>query len=267
MSRKRSRGVLGNQRVGGGKTAQVTSKVVDRLATVIALSIVFLLVAVIGIVVVGFGNKAYNYVLSQDRLIVKDIDVDGTVVLTPDEIIQLSGIKKNQPILKIDLQKIAQKIKANPRIADVAVERHLPRKVLIKIKERVPIGLVKIGGEMKGIDAEGTIVPLITSREDVKAPIITEIENAGDSKELIQEALEVIRLLRPDLVSRISEIRLDSNTGLTLLTVGTPVVIRMGRGDMEAKIERLRRAMKLFDSRGETKEYIDVRFKEIVTRP
>jgi cell division protein FtsQ len=247
----------------GGRSLSVSK---DRLATVIAGAVVLAILAGVGIVLLSFGSKAYHYVVDTDRLYVEDVDVTGVVVLTRDEILQLAGIRKNTPILEVDLRAAATRVMKHPRVGSAIVERHLPRKVVIAVKERVPVGLVQESGVIKGIDAAGTIVPLIPAREDIKGPIITGNfhQAAGDVRE---EALSVLELLRPDLIARISELRLDAAGGITLLTTGNPVVIRMGRGEMPKKVERLRIAMKQFEDAEQVKEYIDVRFADIVTRP
>ncbi len=267
-------GVLKRQRVGAapgpakrGGSGGGAGPAADRLATIIAAAIVLAVVAGIGIVVVSLGGNAYRYVMDKNRLTVETIDVEGNVVLTPEEIVRLAGLRRNQPILALDLAALDRKIEEHPRIASAVVERHLPHRVLVKVTERVPVGLVQESGVLKGIDATGTVIPLIPSREEVKAPILTGFGRAAMPQDLRQEALEAIECLRPDLVTRISEVRLDPGSGLTLLTTGAPMVIRLGRGEMGVKVERLRAALKLFEDRGDTKEYIDVRFRDIVTRP
>lgn len=237
----------------------------DRLATVIAGAIVLAVVAGLGILGLSIGTGAMRYVMNEDRFVVAEIEVTGAKALLENDILSRAMIKKNVPILDLDLAVIADRIRDHPRIADVVVERHLPRKIVIAITERTPIGLVQKNGAIEGIDASGRFIPLIPAREDVKGPIMTgEVKERSD---LVLEALAVIELLRPDLISRISEIRIDPTAGITLLTTETVTVIRLGRGEMSDKIERLRAAFKIFDQKGESKEYIDLRFQDMVTRP
>jgi cell division protein FtsQ len=249
---------------GTGRASLAISK--DRLATVIAGAVVLAILTGVGIILLSFGSKAYHYVVDKDRLYVDEVEVEGLVVLTRDEILQLAGIKKNAPILELDLRAAATRVMKHPRVGSAVVARHLPRRVVINVAERIPIGLVQESGVIKGIDASGKIVPLIPAREEVKGPIITGNFHQA-AAEVKGEALSVLELLRPDLIARISELRLDAAGGITLLTTGEPVVIRMGRGEMPRKIERLRAAMKQFEETGQQKEYIDVRFTDIVTRP
>lgn len=259
-SRGRSTG--GGRGPGGGVSPATT----DKLATVIAGAILLAVVAGAGILIVSMGGRAYHYVVDAQRLYVEEIEVTGAVVLSSDEIIRLSGLHKRLPMLSIDLIAAADRVKSHPRIASAVVERHLPRRILIRVEERVPIGLVQQDGAIKGIDATGTIIPIIPAREDIKGPILT-----GGLKDmapdLIKDALLALDLMRPDLVTRISELRMDPTGGVTLITTQTPMVIRLGRGEMPQKIDRLRKALKMFDERREQKEYIDLRFRDMVTRP
>ncbi|MEK8022461.1 MAG: FtsQ-type POTRA domain-containing protein [Candidatus Hydrogenedentota bacterium] len=259
QARVRGKGSRGG---GGGISAAAS----DKLSTVIAGAIVLAVVAAICILVTTMAQRAWKYAVDTDRLYVEAIVVNGARALTVDEVIAISGLKRNEPILSVDLAAAAERIMKHARVEKAVVERHLPRTIEVNVTERVPIGLVHEGAVIKGIDASGKIVPLIPAREDIKGPIIT-----GDlkdlSSEIVREALQAIELMRPDLVTRISEVRVDPNGGITLLTTGQTVVIRLGRGEMPRKIERLKTAIKRFEERGEVKEYIDVRFEDLVTRP
>lgn len=262
VNRGRGRSASG----GHGSIGGVSSATTDKLASVIAGAILLAVVAGVGILIVSMGGRAYHYVVDAQRLFVEEIEVTGAVALSPDEIIRLSGLHKRMPMLSIDLNAAAQRVMTHPRIASVVVERRLPRRIIIRVEERVPIGLVQEDGAIKGIDATGKIIPIIPAREDIKGPILT--GSLKDmSPDLLKDALLALDLMRPDLVTRISELRMDPTGGVTLITTQTPMVIRLGRGDMPQKIERLRKALKMFDERGELKEYIDLRFRDMVTRP
>lgn len=263
---KGSRGGAGALTAGGGFGGGAAT---EKLSSVIAGAIVLAVFAAICILLSTVAQGIWRYTITANRLYVERIVVNGAKILTSDEVIALSGLKKNEPILSLDEDKLraaADRIMKNARVENAVVKRLLPRTVEIDLTERVPIGLVQDGGVIKGIDVSGRILPLIQSREDIKGPIIT-----GDLKDtasgLLKEALQAIELMRPDLVTRVSEVRLDVNGGITLLTTPNTIVIRLGRGDMPRKVERLRTTLKMFDDKGESKEYIDVRFEDMITRP
>jgi len=236
------------------------------VATIIAGAIVIAVVAGIGILLLSLGRNAYRYAVSTDRLVVGEVEVQGNRVLDTQEIVQLAGIRKGSSILGLDLLQIKRRIARHPRVESVVVERHLPRTVIVTVKERLPIALVQESGVIKGIDATGTIVPIDPARESIKGPIITGRLDAN-AMELRLEAIAALEAMRPDLVNRISEITIDNEGGLTLIVSGTKTVIRLGSGDIESKIAKLRRALKAFDERGEVKTYIDLRYADIYTKP
>jgi cell division protein FtsQ len=243
-----------------------SSQATERLEKIIAGALVLAIVAGLGILVVTLGGKAYRYMLDDERLVVEEIVVEGAIVLSEEEIVALSGIRRQSQMLTLDLRAAAERVGGNPRIAEVVVERRLPRKIVIRVRERLPIGLIQDDGVLKGIDAEGVIVPLIPAREEIKSPVLTGAIR-DTAQVILKEALAVIELLRPDLLPLISEVRLDENGGITLLTSGEPMVIRLGRGEMPKKVERLREVLRHFEERGLKKEYVDLRFADVVTRP
>lgn len=243
-----------------------SSHTAERLEKIIAGALVLAIVAGLGILVVMLGDRAWRYMIDDQRLMVEEIVVEGAAALAAEEIVALAGIRRRSPMLSLDLAAAAGRVGGHPRIAQVVVERRLPRKIVIRVRERVPIGLIQVAGVLKGIDAEGVVVPLIPAREEIKSPILTGA--IGDTSQAIfREALAVIELLRPEILPLISEVRLDENGGITLLTSGEPMVIRLGRGEMPSKVERLRQALEHFEERGIKKEYVDLRFADIVTRP
>lgn len=244
---------------GGGQTT-------DRMATVIAGAIVIAILAGIGIVVLSFGKGAYQYAFDPDRFIVQQVDVNGLAVLEKSEVIAFARIAYGAPVLDVDLVAMRDRIEEHARVKKAVVERFLPNRLVITLEERKPIGLVQVDGVMQGIDREGVVIPLMRAKEEVVAPIITG-ELASASSETLLEALGAIELMRPDLVEKISEIRLDAERGFTLVTTGDPMIIRLGRGDMERKITQLREATEYFEVTDQKKEYIDLRFDEIITRP
>lgn len=240
-------------------------KTAEKATTAIAGAIVVAALAGLGILGLSLGGRAYRYVAPQNFTL-KEIDLQGRVVLSNDEAVGMAGVRLGQTMSEIDLGNVKEKVLSHPRVKTAVVEAHMPGRLVIKLEERVPIGLVQKEGTIMGIDAEGVIIPLIPSREQIFAPIITGAEGMTD-RELLREALSVIEFLRPDLVTKISEVRLLPATGITLLTTGNPMVIRLGRESAKEKIDRLRTLLEHFEKNSIQKDYIDLRFKDIATRP
>lgn len=257
-----SRGAVRRNRGRGGGNAAVQK---DRIVTVIAVAIIIAAAATIGIVLLSFAGKAYHYAVDTEDLIVKKISVEGNNVLSEEELIRISGIHRGDAIMDVDLARVKKALEANPRIRRAVVVKKMPDEIRLEVEERVPVGLVQEKGKLLGVDAEGVIVPLVPAREEIQAPIITGAVHENGSAGL-REALAVIEELRPDLVRRISEVRLTPEYGISLITTGRPIMIRLGRGDYAAKIDRLRKVLSALEREGSEKSYIDLRFRDVITK-
>lgn len=247
---------------GGGNASQMT----ERVATIIAGAIVLAAAAGIGILLLALGRHVVDGFLGNDRLVVREIRVEGNQVLEEREVAALTGVKLGAPIRPLDLGKVKEGVSRHPRIADVVVEKRLPQTLVVRIEERHPVALVQESGVIKGIDTFGVIVPLVPSREEMKGPIITGSVRQI-SADLRHDALTAIGAMPPPLLARISEVRVDEQNGLTLITTGQPTVIRLGQGDVLKKIKKLEQALAAFDRRNEVKQCIDLRFEDIIAIP
>ena len=67
---------------------------------------------------------------------ITQIEVINTNLLSKDKVISLSGIKKDQNIFRFLKSDVIKKIKEDPYVQDVKINRQLPNKVQIDIEER-----------------------------------------------------------------------------------------------------------------------------------
>ena len=215
---------------------------------------------------------AYAYAIGHPLLRIERIDVEGSQVLREEEVIALAGVRKNAPILSVDLAEVERRLEANPRIRRAEVLRHLPRRLELVIEERTPVLMVRSGQSIMGLDADGVPFPLLPSAEQISLPVL--IPAGGLSVKTgqplpaaaVSAAIEAGAALKPDLESRVAEIRIEEDGGVLLFLVeGTRV--RLGKSGLAERVGRLRTALALMDARGERKDWIDLRFARIVTRP
>lgn len=84
------------------------------------------------------------------------VRVAGAEVLYPDEVRDAAQVPLNGPLVSVDTDEIARRLKARlPRISAVEVERSWPHTVTLKVTERTPAALVKGDGYFAEVDADG----------------------------------------------------------------------------------------------------------------
>ncbi len=129
---------------------------------------------------------ATGYLISQlDYFGVDGIAVIGNEDISDEEIIKLSGIKAGDSVFNIEPLLVQHKIKKNLYIESVNVNRVLPNKVEIIVKERGLLAQFHKDAKFVVTDAEGMVVDI--SKEEHKATLIEGVTvTAAEKKKTIE---------------------------------------------------------------------------------
>ncbi len=104
-------------------------------------------------VLVAAGVLVYGAVFQ-----VREISVQGNVSLTARQVIDLSGISLGMNTFAIDDDRVEAGIESNRYLSFVCVDKQLPDKVVIQVKERVPAAAVKYCGILYTMDNRGMVL-------------------------------------------------------------------------------------------------------------
>lgn len=104
-------------------------------------------------VLVAVGGLVYGAVFQ-----VRDITVQGGVTLAEKDIIDLSGITLGMNTFSIDDDLVEKNIESNRYLSFVCVDKQLPDKVVIQVKERIPAAVVKYCGILYTMDNRGMVL-------------------------------------------------------------------------------------------------------------
>lgn len=85
-----------------------------------------------------------NAITQSNLLAIKEISVSGTHILSKEEVIEQAEIFPEDNIFSINLRHTRLKIIAHPWIEDASVKRSLPSRIIINIREEVPLAVVHI---------------------------------------------------------------------------------------------------------------------------
>lgn len=155
--------------------------------------------------------------------------------LSVKEIIKLSGIKKGQPMARINSSTVKRKLLALPQILDVKVNRQLPGTVVIDLKLRkIEIAVTAPGGGYLLGDSSG-----VTFAKVNQVPRGIPIIRAATSKLLLRKTLLVFHSLPPKIQNRVIAIDAKTRDSITFnLTLGVQIVWG-GTQEQDLKIEVL----------------------------
>lgn len=112
---------------------------------------------------------------------ITEILVEDNKKITSQEIVNLSGLVKNENMFKTSNRKIREGVKQNPYIEDVTIIRHLPGQIKLKVIERNPTYMLKFANGYAYINNQGYILEI--SEKDLEIPEITGLETTSEEIE------------------------------------------------------------------------------------
>ncbi len=115
---------------------------------------------------------------------VTGVEVEGTSVLTSEEVRAAAAVESGQPLARLDMDAIAERVEALAPVKSVDVSRQWPDKVRVTVVERTTVAVMQVGQRFRGMDETGTVfrnypklpdgVPLIRASGELTAEIRTE---------------------------------------------------------------------------------------------
>ena len=215
---------------------------------------------------------------------VQEIEVETDGVLSPEQIRKWSRVRPGQNVLKLDLSSVKQDLEVVPWIEGAAVERQLPNRLHLKIRERVPVAqLYGIRPRSRGpgydpvlyhIDSTGFVMEPISSQYRLAPP-------AADESVLPLISGGPISSLRPlrradlpqisaalKLVDEIDFSPMAGLAGLKKIDLSIPEILQvstdqggditLGIHDLEAQLMRWRSAFDYGQRHGKAIAFLDL---------
>lgn len=157
-----------------------------------ALKIILSVGIILGGVIFALTSPIFN---------IKDIKVMNNNQVSSDTIISLSELKQDENIFKFYKNNVINKIKENPYIENVKIQRKIPNKIEIEVKERVAKYSVDYMGKYAYINTQGYILEIAEESKDMTIiqGITTEEDEVVPGKRLNNDDLnkleDVIKIL------------------------------------------------------------------------
>ncbi len=100
---------------------------------------------------------AIAYLLTTAQWQVQQVDLAGTTLTKPEEVVAQSGVSGHN-IFTVDPQMTAERLLLLPTIREAQVWSELPNRLIVRIVERQPVLVWQFGEERYLLDANGTVV-------------------------------------------------------------------------------------------------------------
>lgn len=214
--------------------------------------------------VVG-GVWAYRHTQSDERFAVRTIEIAGAVHTPRTALDPITQRYVGLNLFQIDIDRVQQDLGGLGWVRRIDIEKNLPDTLRIKITERQPVALVRIGVQLRYVDEEGVAFAELSPR--VGAADLPLISDATDT-----ELLRTVALLRDlrardrELYSRVSEVWPIPPRGFALYDRQLGAVVYANDEDVAAKWRNLYAVLRAENN--PKIEYADLRFADrVIVKP
>ncbi len=218
------------------------------------------------------AGQAARMLRDSELFMVAAVQVENHQRLSREEVVALSDIAPGTRIFDLDLNLIGSKISENPWVAAARVQRVFPNEVRIRIEERTPQAIVRLG-YLYYVDNNGEIFKMLDARDRLDYPLISGIDrqlmldHPEQGRELLLGALGLLQKLAERRIfglDQVSELGVDAHQGITLYTYRGGVPIRFGQNGYRTKLDRLERVYQELQPRLAAIDYVDLNVVERV---
>jgi len=226
-------------------------------------------VLVVVLVLAGLGAFASTRVVGARILAVDDVTVRGNQRLTLAEIEALIGDVRGESLLLVDLGRFRAKLLDSRWVADVTIRRVFPSVVDVRIVEREPVAVARLGQLLYLIDETGLIIDEYGPQyKDFDLPIVDGLAAAKSvdgpviDPERVQLTAQFLRSLapRPELIRALSQVDMSTAGNVVVLLGDDPTYLHLGD---EMFLERIQTYLELTPALADREkpiDYVDLRF-------
>jgi len=232
------------------------------------------LIAVLGVMTYA-GGRGLALVSNASALQVGHIIVSGNERLATGDVLALLDGLRGRNILAVDLAEWQDRLLSSPWVEEATLRRVFPGTVEVRLRERTPMALGRIGSGLYLVDRHGAVVDEYgPAYADFDLPIVDGLAPAGRNQPVDEErAALAARLIaeldaHPDLGAKVSQIDVSDPHDAVVMLEGDTTLLRLGEAEF---VERLQQYLDLGDALRErvaSIDYVDLRFSErLYVRP
>ncbi len=216
-------------------------------------------------VVAGAGGVLFTTsALTIDRMAVR-----GHSRLSAADVEALVAGLRGAHILRVDLEEFRSRLVASSWIESAALRRVLPTTIEVRVVERVPALLARLGRQLYLMDGRGAIIDEFgPAYRDLDLPMVDGLVSSsahgavdvdGDRLRLTRRLLDALDA-RPDLGARVSQVNVANPRNAIVLLEDDAAYLHLGE---EQFAERLQFYLEMVPTLGDqfrAIDYVDLRF-------
>ena len=209
------------------------------------------LLTLIGLVIAGVLSLGcvygYKLLTSSAYFNIEEISVAGNSIYSEDEIIEISGLRKNQNIFLANLAVSRKNLLFQSWIESAIVARVLPNKITIDITEYEPLAIIEATEKRYLMDTNGVLFKEWVPADPAKLPVIQglllsdfKVEEPSKRAQTVLYFLMIGQQRGAILPNHaIRKISVDPSGNVTIFPTEGVGRIRLGKNKFEAKLKRI----------------------------
>jgi cell division protein FtsQ len=150
----------------------------------------------LGILAIGAVAGAIWLIWFSTALVATDVQVEGMTTLRADTIREQADVPLGVQLARLDTVAIETHVARMERIDKVDVRRHWPNAVLIRVKERVPVGWVISDGAIRYVDRNGVDFRTVSSEPENLVEFRIDTVDPLTRQQALEAVARVITFLR-----------------------------------------------------------------------
>ncbi len=199
-------------------------------------------VLLIGSMAAGFVRLARHGVFTVDRVV-----VHGNSRLSTGEVLMLVDGLKGESVFSADLERYRARLLDSPWVADATMRRVLPSTIDLRVIERAPIAVGRLGDQLFLVDPSGVIIDEYGPQyAQYDLPIVdglVSLPSRGGPAVDMERARLVARFVDaiasvPAIRQHVSQLDVTDAHDLIAILDQDPVALRLGDRDFTARLQR-----------------------------
>ncbi|HEX6134499.1 MAG TPA: FtsQ-type POTRA domain-containing protein [Longimicrobiales bacterium] len=202
------------------------------------------LMAAVALLLVGGAVFAPLALRALGMFRVQRVELVGGRHLTAAAAARAAGITPSTNVFD-DAAVWAERLRANPLVADVRIRRRLPGTLVLHVAEAVPIAFARTP-ELRPIGTNGRILPVDPSADALDLPVLAvRTRVSGSGRAVDRETLEIIGFLadagrsEPGLIGWISEIGMHGDAIRLVLRTASAAEVLVPARPAAARLREL----------------------------
>jgi cell division protein FtsQ len=230
----------------------------------------WLLPAALGAAGVAWVGRA---AASSSLLTVQRIVVRGNVRLSSGEVDSLLTGMRGENILQVAFEPYRRRVLDSPWVADVTLSRQLPSTIDVRVTERTPLAVARLGQQLYLVDNEGVIIDEYGPQyHDLDLPIVDGLvgppSGSGSSVQVDRVRLAGALLgalgAKPEWRRRVSQVDVSNAHDAVVMFDDDPAWLHLGESEFVDRLTMYLELAPTLKEHFQDVDYVDLRFGERV---